>query len=73
MNTRNQLRRIGININQAARILNATDESPVWLEHALAITTRSMTTVDDAAAKIAALAHREAPQVIQARYPRVSR
>lgn len=59
MDTRNQIRRIGVNINQAARALNATGEAPVWIEHALVMTDRSLTRVDDAAAAVAALAHRD--------------
>lgn len=59
METRRQIRRIGVNINQAARALNATGEAPAWIEQALTMTTRSMARVDDAAADIAALAHRD--------------
>jgi len=56
MAARTQVRRIGVNINQAARALNANGEASVWLEHALAMTDRSMTRVDDAAAAVAVLA-----------------
>ena len=59
MDTRQQIRRIGVNINQAARALNATGEAPAWIEQALTMTTRSLTRVDDAAAAVAALAQRD--------------
>jgi len=55
MDTRNQIRRIGTNINQATRILNTTGESPVWLERAVAMTERSLTKVDDATEAVASL------------------
>ena len=32
MDARSRVRRIGVNINQAARVLNATGDAPVWLE-----------------------------------------
>ena len=46
---RTQVRRIGTNINQAAAAINATGEPPVWLEHALTITNRAVTRLDEAA------------------------
>jgi hypothetical protein len=49
MDARNQVRRIGTNINQAARTLNADGDEPVWLQRAAAITTRSITRIDTAA------------------------
>ena len=59
MDARGQVRRIGININQAARAINATGEPPVWIENALAITTRAVTRVDEAAAAVSAVAGRD--------------
>jgi len=56
IDARNQVRRIGLNINQAARALNTTAEMPPWMQHALLITDRSLTKIDDAADAIGALA-----------------
>lgn len=53
MQSRTQLRRLAVNVNQAAVIVNATGEAPVWLEQALALTTRAVKQVDDAAALVA--------------------
>lgn len=53
---RTQVRRIGVNVNQAARVLNATGEPPPWLEQALAVATRATTRIDAAAVAITALA-----------------
>ena len=53
---RTQVRRIGTNINQAARAINADGESPVWLEHALTITARALCRLDDSAAALQVLA-----------------
>lgn len=53
MQARAQVRRIGLNINQASRVLNSTDEQPVWLEHALAMTERAIVGLDDAATVVA--------------------
>ena len=53
---RAQVRRIGLNINQAARVLNTTGDPPVWLEHAVAMTERAIVGLDDAATVIAGLA-----------------
>jgi len=39
IDARNQVRRIGTNINQAARAINATGEAPLWLHQAVIITT----------------------------------
>jgi hypothetical protein len=58
MAARAQVRRIGLNINQAARALNATGEPPIWLEHALNLTERAVTRLDDAATLVADLARR---------------
>jgi len=42
MAARNQVRRIGVNINRAARVLNATGEPPEWLTQALAVADRAI-------------------------------
>ena len=51
-----QVRRIGTNINQVAKIMNADGEQPVWLEHALAVTERAFNRLDDSAAALQVLA-----------------
>jgi hypothetical protein len=56
MAARAQVRRIGLNVNQAARVLNTTGEPPVWLEQALAVTERAITRLDDGATVVADLA-----------------
>ena len=56
IDARNQVRRIGINVNQAARDLNATGEAPIWLHKALRITCRSLAQIDQAADAVAVLA-----------------
>lgn len=62
MNARTQVRRIGLNVNQAARVLNTTGEQPVRLEQALAMTERAVTRLDDAATVVAELARRHRPR-----------
>lgn len=56
--TRGQLRRIGTNLNQAARVLNVEGEAPVWLERTCAITERSIVRVDETTDYISRLARR---------------
>ena len=46
---RTQVRRIGTNINQATAAINTNGDPPVWLEHALTITNRAVTRLDEAA------------------------
>jgi hypothetical protein len=53
---RTQVRRIGTNINQAARAINADGEPPTWLEHALTITERAIQSLDVSAAALQRLA-----------------
>jgi hypothetical protein len=55
---RGQLRRIGSNLNQAARILNADGEAPVWLERACQLLERNISGVDDASTTVCRLAVR---------------
>ena len=56
---RTQVRRIGTNINQATAAINATGEPPPWLEHALAITNRAVTRLDDAATAVTDVARHD--------------
>ena len=56
---RTQVRRIGTNINQAAAAINATGEPPPWLHHALAITNRAVTRLDDAATAVTDVARHD--------------
>jgi hypothetical protein len=50
--TRTAVVRIGINLNQAVRILNATGEIPVWLRHVAELCARTLRGVDDAASRV---------------------
>lgn len=55
MDSRNKIRRIGVNINQAARSLSATGKGTPWIERALVMANRPLTrVVDDAAAAVSA-------------------
>ncbi len=53
---RTQVRRIGNNINQAARALNADSDPPIWLEHALTISEQAIHRLDLSAAALQVLA-----------------
>lgn len=53
MQSRTQLRRLATNVNQAAVIANSTGEAPLWLQQAVALTTRAVEQVDLAAAQVA--------------------
>jgi len=48
MEARLQVRRVGVNINQAARILNATGEPPIWLERVASSADEAVTRLDEA-------------------------
>ena len=50
---RTQVRRYAVNVNQAVTVLHATGEPPLWLEDAIAMTTRAVFRVDVAAALVA--------------------
>ncbi|GAA4352022.1 plasmid mobilization protein [Angustibacter luteus] len=52
MDARGQVRRVGVNINQATRAINATGEAPDWLDWALAMTDRTVDRLDQAAAAV---------------------
>lgn len=47
------VRRYGVNVNQAAAMLNRGGDVPVWLEQAIAGGNRAVARVDDAAAAVA--------------------
>lgn len=49
MDARVQVRRFGTNVNQAVATLHATGEPPEWLSQAVAITSRAVRRVDEAA------------------------
>jgi hypothetical protein len=44
--------RVGTNLNQAARVLNATGEAPVWLRHVAEVCARAVAAVDAAASMV---------------------
>jgi uncharacterized protein (DUF1778 family) len=46
MSARSQLRRYGNNVNQAARVLNASGEPPEWLERAIALSNQTVENID---------------------------
>jgi len=52
LQARAQVRRFGLNVNQAVRVLHATDEPPEVLARAIAVTTRAVEDLDRAAAKL---------------------
>jgi hypothetical protein len=52
MDARGQVRRVGVNLNQATRAINATGEAPEWLAHALAMADRAVANLDHAAAAV---------------------
>jgi hypothetical protein len=51
---RTQVRRFGINVNQAVRVLNTTGEPPDWLADAVTQATQAVESLDEAAAGLAA-------------------
>jgi len=53
---RTQVRRIGTNINEAARAINVDGDSPAWLEAALTATERAFARLDEASLAMASLA-----------------
>ena len=55
---RTQVRRIGTNINQAARAINADGEPPPWLERAASTAERALERLDLSAAALQAVAGR---------------
>ena len=53
MAARIQVRRFGVNVNQAVRELNATGDVPEWLDRAVALASRAVAQVDEAAERLA--------------------
>ena len=51
---REQVARIGTNLNQAVARLNATGEAPPWLDRAVALSARVVARLEDTAAEISA-------------------
>ena len=52
MAARTQVRRFGVNVNQAVRELNSTGIAPEWLGNAVALTSRAVDRIDHATAQI---------------------
>ena len=55
MAARTQVRRFGVNVNQAVRELNTTGTAPEWLSNAVALTSRAVRRIDGAATQVAQL------------------
>lgn len=53
-----QVRKLGTNVNQAARQLNAMGEAPSWLEQAVTAATRAVTELETAAMAMTSVASR---------------
>jgi hypothetical protein len=53
MAARTQVRRFGVNVNQAVRELNATGTAPEWLDRAVELTARAVARLDAAAEAVA--------------------
>jgi hypothetical protein len=53
MAARAQVRRFGVNVNQAVRVLNATGEAPEWLRQAVETTEQAVLSLDEAAGRLA--------------------
>ena len=51
---REQVARIGVNLNQAVAALNATGEAPIWLDRAVGIAARVVLRLEDAADEVSA-------------------
>jgi hypothetical protein len=49
MAARTQVRRVGVNVNQAVRVLNETGEAPAWLRDAVEMSERVIARLDTAA------------------------
>jgi hypothetical protein len=53
MAARTQVRRFGVNVNQAVKALNATGQAPEWLDRAVELSNRTVQRLDEAAAAVA--------------------
>jgi hypothetical protein len=49
MAARTQVRRFGVNVNQAVKALNATGQAPEWLDRAVLLADRAVQRLDEAA------------------------
>jgi hypothetical protein len=58
MAARTQVRRYGVNVNQAVAQLHATGQAPGWLERAAAGADRGIGRLDDVAGEVAAVLRR---------------
>ena len=56
---RAQVRRIGTNINQAALVINATSDAPLWLRQALDMANRAVAHLDEAATAVTGVARHD--------------
>ncbi len=52
MAARAQVRRLGSNVNQAVRALNATGEAPEWLDRSATLTSNAVVQLDEAASRL---------------------
>jgi uncharacterized protein (DUF1778 family) len=52
MAAREQVRRFGVNVNQAVRVLNSTGEAPAWLEQAVVSAERTVLSLDQVASEL---------------------
>jgi hypothetical protein len=52
MAARTQLRRFGVNVNQAVAQLNATGEAPVWLQRSVHLCERAVGRLDETTAAV---------------------
>ncbi|GAA4972499.1 plasmid mobilization protein [Kineococcus glutinatus] len=58
MAARSQVRRFGLNVNQAVTVLHATGQPPPWLADAVAATVRAVARLDDVADQLATATRR---------------
>jgi hypothetical protein len=70
IDARGQVRRIGVNLNQATKAINATGEPPEWLDRALTLTDRAVPRLDEAAVAVTAIARHPRRQLRQVAQPR---
>lgn len=54
MAARTQVRKFGVNVNQAVRELNTTGNAPDWLDHAVTVTTAAVERLDELARQVVA-------------------
>jgi hypothetical protein len=61
MAARGQVRRFGVNVNQAVRELNATGDVPPWLAQAVSLTLRAVSQLEQAASVVAVASRSHQP------------